>query len=495
MTSTEPTALDTTKEKKDVVATTVDEKNISDDGSLSSAQEEQEKERLRLMEKKLLWKVDVRMSILVLIYILNHIDRNNISAARLAGFERDLKLTGSQFPTLIAIYLVGYILMQVPSNMLLNYLKRPSYYLSGAMFIWGVISALTGITQNFVGALICRLTLGIVETAFFPGALLLMSRWYKRDELGFRTSIFFAGLLISIAFGNLMASGILDRMDGVLGHASWRWLFFIEGAITCAIAVLAAFIIPDFPEVNQRWLTPEEQAFAIARIEAESKNDDPTKVVGEVEGFKQAIRDWKVWFLTLLYAVMFLSTTFVLYLPTLAATLGFNATISLVLCAPPSLLVTVTAWFHARHSDKSGERCYHIIVPTVIAVTGHIVVMATLNRWARYFAFFLIAQSPAAQICFLAWMSNSFPESSAKRAVAIGIASSISQVGGIAGSFIYPDSWGPGYRPSFGINVAACVFIIILSLVYRRKLIQINHKLEEEEKAKGQTTPGFRYPL
>lgn len=44
----------------------------------------------------------------------------------------------------------------------------------------------------------------------------------RPDELGFRTSIFFAGLLISIAFGNLMASGILDRMDGVLGHASWR---------------------------------------------------------------------------------------------------------------------------------------------------------------------------------------------------------------------------------------------------------------------------------
>lgn len=134
---------------------------------------------------------------------------------------------------------------------------------------------------------------------------------------------------------------------------SCRWLFFIEGAITCAIAIIAAFIIPDFPEVNQSWLSAEEQAFAIARIEAEARNDDPTKVVGEVEGFKQAIRDWKVWFLTMLYAVMFLSTTFVLYLPTLAATLDFNATISLVLCAPPSLLVTVTAWFHARYVQGS----------------------------------------------------------------------------------------------------------------------------------------------
>ncbi|KAF9043243.1 major facilitator superfamily domain-containing protein [Panaeolus papilionaceus] len=354
-------ALETTTEKKDIVGTIIDEKDVSDKGSLSSSQDEQEKERLRKLEKRLLRKVDARMSILVLIYILNHIDRNNISAARLAGFERDLNLTGSQFPTLIAIYLVGYILMQVPSNMLLNYLKRPSYYLSGAMFIWGVISALTGVTQNFVGALICRLTLGIIETAFFPGALVLMSRWYKRDELGFRTSIFFTGLLISIAFGNLMASGI-----------------------------------PDFPEVNQSWLSDEEQAFSIARIEAEAKNDDPTKVVGEVEGLKQAIRDWKVWFLTILYAVMFLSTTFVLYLPTLAATLGFNTTISLVLCAPPSLLVTVTAWFHARHSDKTGERCYHIVGPTIVAIAGHIIVMATLNRWACYFAFFLIAQSPAA---------------------------------------------------------------------------------------------------
>ncbi|PPQ95009.1 hypothetical protein CVT25_000246 [Psilocybe cyanescens] len=171
-------------------------------------------EARKILEKKLLWKVDCRMSILVLIYILNYIDRNNAGAARLRGFEADLNLQGTEFATLLSILYVGYIIMQVPSNMFLNWIGKPSLYLPTCIAIWGAISSLTGVTTNFTGALLTRFFLGFVEAAFFPGALFLLSKWYKPNELGLRTAILYCGNIISNAFGSLMAAGILDGMEG-----------------------------------------------------------------------------------------------------------------------------------------------------------------------------------------------------------------------------------------------------------------------------------------
>jgi MFS family permease len=135
----------------------------------------------------------------------------------------DLNLHGQEFATLLSILYVGYITMQVPSNMFLDRIGKPSLYLPACMVVWGVISCLTGITHNFTGALLTRFFLGFVEAAFFPGALYLLSKWYTKKELGLRNAILFCGNLLSNAFGGLLAAGILDGMQGKLGHAAWRW--------------------------------------------------------------------------------------------------------------------------------------------------------------------------------------------------------------------------------------------------------------------------------
>ncbi|KAG1755747.1 major facilitator superfamily domain-containing protein [Suillus lakei] len=251
------------------------------------------------VEQSLLRKVDLRMSILVLIYILNYIDRNNAAAARLRGFEDDLHLEGQQFNTILSILYVGYTLMQVPS-----YIGRPSIYLPTCMAIWGFISVLTG---HFLGAVCTRFFLGFVEAAFFPGALFLLSKWYKRRELGQRTAILSCGIMISNAFGSLLASAILDGMDGVMGYAAWRWLFYIEGSMTICVAICAIFILPDFPTTTTScaWLTVEEQALAQLRMEEDVGVDDETECPkGAESGLKQALSDWKVWWLAMAMAIL-----------------------------------------------------------------------------------------------------------------------------------------------------------------------------------------------
>ena len=84
-----------------------------------------------------------------------------------------------------------------------------------------------------------------------------------------RNAILFCGNLISNAFGGLLAAGILDGMEGTLGQAAWRWLFYIEGATTVAVAIVAVFVLPDFP-VTTRWLTPAERRLAELRMEEDA---------------------------------------------------------------------------------------------------------------------------------------------------------------------------------------------------------------------------------
>lgn len=113
-------------------------------------------------------KIDFKlMPMIVIMYILNYLDRNNIASARLAGLEKGLKLHGTQFQASVSILFVGYLIMQVPSNMLLNKIGKPSLYLPCCMCVWGIISGATGAVQTYGGLLAARFILGFVEAAYF----------------------------------------------------------------------------------------------------------------------------------------------------------------------------------------------------------------------------------------------------------------------------------------------------------------------------------------
>lgn len=98
--------------------------------------------------------------------------------------------------------------------------------------------------------------LGLVEAPFFAGVLFYLSKWYTKTELNLRMSIFYSGSLISGAFGNLIAAGILSGLAGERGLAAWQWLYIIEGVITVALGLTITVILPDFPH-TWRLLSPE----------------------------------------------------------------------------------------------------------------------------------------------------------------------------------------------------------------------------------------------
>lgn len=104
----------------------------------------------------------------------------NVASAR--GLQQDLNLSDQQYATCLSILYVGYILMQVPSNIFINRIQRPSLYIAAVMCLWGLISTLAGVAKDFTGMVMIRFFLGFVEAAFLPGALLILSKWYTRRK-------------------------------------------------------------------------------------------------------------------------------------------------------------------------------------------------------------------------------------------------------------------------------------------------------------------------
>lgn len=188
-------------------------------------------------ERRLLLKTDLHVvPILFLLFLCAFVDRYvsvpqeigsdscriNIGNARIQGMEPDLNMTGSDYNIALFTFFILYILLEVPSNIILKKM-RPSIFLSSIMLAWGIITVCMGVTQSFAGLVVCRVILGAFEAGFFPGAIYLISMFYKRHELQWRINLFFSASIIAGAFSGLLAFAIA-KMDGIAGYGGWRWM-------------------------------------------------------------------------------------------------------------------------------------------------------------------------------------------------------------------------------------------------------------------------------
>ncbi|KAI9459749.1 major facilitator superfamily domain-containing protein [Boletus coccyginus] len=439
-------------------------------------------ENRKAAERHVVRKLDMRlMPTVVILYLMNYIDRVAVTSARLQGLEADLGLTDIQYETVLAVLYASYAPAQIPSNMILGYISRPSLYIGACVMAWGVTSALTGVTKKFGGIVACRIFIGLPEAAFYPGSMYLLSRWYTRRELALRSAVLYVGLLISNAFGSFVAAGILSNMQSELGIAAWRWLFFIEGAITMFIGLLAMWLLPDLPH-NTRWMSPAERRLVQARLaedvgEADQDSSDATIF----DGFKLAIRDVKVWIFMFIACCQSLGLSFGNFFPTLTATLGYNTTDTLLMAAPPWIFASICCIINAWNCDRTGERYFHMVAWWWVAILGYIISLATMSTGGRYCSLFLMTSAFCGTALVLNWVSNVIPRPPAKRSAAMGMVNGVGCLGVIMGSYIWKANWGPEYHQSMTIALCAFALASILGLVVRQMLIRENKRMEREE--------------
>lgn len=367
--------------------------------------------------------------------------------------------------------------MQVPSNLFLNKLGKPALYLPTVMIIWGTISAATAAAQSYAGLVAIRFFLGFVEAAYFPGCLFLLSSWYTRKELAFRTAILYSGSLISGAFSGLIAAGITNGLDGAQGLAAWRWLFIIEGVITIGIASVAFFVLPNFPRTTG-WLSDSERELAIWRLKEDVGMDDWISSEQQTffHGFVLAFKDLKTWLLMFILIGFVSSGGITNFFPTVVKTLGYSNINTLLLTAPPYFLAVITTFANAWHADRTGERYFHVTLPLYISIAAFILAAATTSTAPRYVAMMLMPSTVyAGYVVALAWMSNCLPRPPAKRAAALAVVNAVSNATSIYVSFMVSATSFRGFREMYMLTTAFPVRYIVQTSLRHCNERQLRH--------------------
>lgn len=172
------------------------------------------------------------------------------------------------------------------------------------MIAWGALTCVMGVIHDFKHLVVLRVFIGCVEAGFAPGVLLVLSSWYKRTEQSRRFGVYISAAILSGAFGGLIAAVIVKNLEDAHGIRGWRWLFIVEGAATIGVALIALFILPDFP-ANSRRLSEREKHIAVARLATENVTaiTEESERLTHWQAIVLSVQDWRTWMFIVGYMV------------------------------------------------------------------------------------------------------------------------------------------------------------------------------------------------
>ncbi|KAI0128285.1 major facilitator superfamily domain-containing protein [Xylariales sp. AK1849] len=438
--------------------------------------------------------------------MMSFLDRINISNARIQGLTTELDLGGNRFNIAVFIYFIPYILLEIPSNMIIRK-TRPSWYLATLMFCWGIINMCMGVAQSYETFIVLRFLLGAFEAGVLPGIIYLTSMYYKRHEFQLRMSFLFCSTLIGGAFGGLLAYAIA-HLSGSHGYAAWRWIFIIEGAATAAIAIISAFFIVDWPE-QCRFLTAAERDLLKRRL---AKDGADTARMDTLNKYacRLILFDWKIWLGSLTYmgiGTTGYATTF--FMPTILLEFGWKAEEAQIRTIPIYIVSAAGVFLFAYLSDRFRHRYSFIMLGCFISTIGYGMLLhqGSLSRDAKFGAIFLVASggyigTPIA----LTWLSNDV-SGHWKRAFSSGTQVTVGNIAGIISANIFLTNESPTYFTGYGISlgmlwlggIAATTLVIGLLIENKRRDAgKRDYRLsqpDEEVKNMGDDHPSFRFTL
>jgi ACS family tartrate transporter-like MFS transporter len=303
---------------------------------------------------------------LFLLYVVNILDRINVSFARLTMLD-DLHLGEEVYALGASIFYLGYVVFEVPSNLILNR-TGARRWISRILISWGLITCAMMLVRGPWGFYLLRILLGVAEAGFFPGIILYLTYWFPARERARAVALFMAGSPVTGILGNPLSGAIMEWMDQVAGLRGWQWVFLLEGLPAVLLGVIALRYLTDRPE-HARWLTPEERHWLSAEISREEKYRERRHGLSLL----QALRDGRVWLLIVLYfTVATGSGAFGFYLPKLVDDRfpGLNKFQVGLVAAIPNVCAAVCMVINGVHSDRTGERRWHVAGPAFLSAVG-----------------------------------------------------------------------------------------------------------------------------
>jgi MFS transporter, ACS family, tartrate transporter len=313
--------------------------------------------------RKLTWRL---IPFLCLLYVLNLLDRSNVGFARIR-MQDDLHMSEAQFDWCIGIFYFGYLLFEVPSNLLLRRVGARRW-IARIMMTWGLVCCMTAAVTGPWSLGGVRILLGVAEAGFFPGIVYYLTFWFPARERArvmawFMTANAFAGML-----GNPLSGAIMQYLDGAADLHGWQWLFILEGIPSIAVGSVVLWYLRDGP-AEAAWLTSTEQA-CLTEVLA---HEDPARRERHGADFARALVDARVWLLICLYFTVAVgANASSAYLPTLTGKLfqGRGPFAIGLLTALPHLSAVLAMTLLGAHSDRVGERSKHVAFAAFLAAAG-----------------------------------------------------------------------------------------------------------------------------
>ncbi|KAL8765837.1 MAG: hypothetical protein Q9209_007196 [Squamulea sp. 1 TL-2023] len=486
--------------------------------------------------KSIVRRVDLRLvPICGLMYCVSLLDRTNLSNAAIAGSNEDADSSRSQYismtkelslatknpdrySVITLVFFITYVVAQPPTTLLTRFFG-PRIWLGTITFLWGVTMIGFGFVKDWTALVGLRLLLGVLESGFFPGVVYLLSTWYRRYEVGKRYSIFYLIGSLASAFGGILAFGLM-QIQGYprqKGDGGWRWIFIVEGCLTCLVAFLGYILLVSFPDNKKSrfvwFLSAEERQLIVARVNQDRGDADLEKF--SLRKWLGGASDWKVWQqissdVTLqrsdnepfanLWSGFGCATTvsyaLAYFLPIiLNLGLKYNTGTSQCLIAPPyafaGIVMIVTGWFGDKYKQRGACVAFNAMLCIIgLAVMG----WAYGDTRARYFGvFFATAGANANVPSVLTYQANNI-RGQWKRAFCSATLVGCGALGGIVGSTVFRSQDSPRYVP--GLSVAMGSQIIILAAV---GLLTVAFKTGNKKADRGEKiledSPSFRYTI
>ncbi|KDQ13230.1 hypothetical protein BOTBODRAFT_33836 [Botryobasidium botryosum FD-172 SS1] len=418
--------------------------------------------------RRALRKVDlVVVPFVTMFYFLSFIDRSNIGNARVAGLQKDLKMTDHQYSIALTLTYVPYIAWELPSNLLLKKVS-PRILLPLYVCLWGIVSTLQGLVTTYPGLLACRFFLGLTEGGLLPGIMLYLSSFFPRHKLQVRVAVLFCATSLGGAFSGLLAAAII-HMDGIQGKRGWAWIFILEGIFTVAFGLVSFFFIPSSP-LTAKFLTQEERVALDNALKADGSGDEEHEAFTWSEVASAFMAPQAIFCGILLF---FCGTTLyglAYFAPSIVNTLGYSPTRTQLMTVPPYACSFVVNLGTAFLSDKYRQRGLTTIGISMIALIGYAMYLGSTNKGVIYAAlFFQVTGAYGAAPTISAWMANNvMPHYKRATAVAIGFIMSNSYAG-ILSTWIFTKP--PRYTIATRINLAfsvATAFVALANMLYLR---------------------------
>ncbi|KAJ4304745.1 hypothetical protein N0V90_000272 [Kalmusia sp. IMI 367209] len=415
-------------------------------------------------EKKLVRKVDLfLMPTIWVLYCFSYMDRTNIGNARVAGMASDIGLNSTQYFLAIVVFQVGYVIAEIPSNMILSR-TRPSRYVPFLMLLWGSVAALMSLVKTPAQLLGMRFLLGVMEAGFSPAILFIISTWYRRKEQSKRFMTFLSAGILSGAFGGIIAGAIVDSLDGAHGIRGWKWLFIVEGVATVSCAIIAPFFLLDYPATTKR-LTPEQRRLAVARLKADgitsSGADGEVASVSHWRAFISAVSNWRVWWLCIGYMTIIGCYSLSYFNPTLVQGLGYSGSEAQYMTVPLYIVAFAIAVPTCILADRITS--YRPILITAALILGAVFCALTAGIYAyipRYvFLCFINSAIWTANPLALSFASVSLgPLHPETRAICLAMINGMGNLAQIYGSYLFPSEDAPKYLVGFGTYAGLLTF-------------------------------------